>query len=146
MYDCGEVSSLLLTLWELMMKQSMIIDKSDRVNAMLVFEGLPVQFYELDGAASWLKSFFLWVRISDFGSSDGFTVRIICPKWYSQNSFHVATFSRSRVRVEKHVLIGGWLCLLALQWPRSRKARLSTTKHISIIIKYIQILTSLERE
>ena len=31
----------------------MTIDKSDRVYVMLVFEGLPVQFYELVGTITW---------------------------------------------------------------------------------------------
>lgn len=45
--------SLLLTLKRLMVKQMMIIDKSDRVYVMLAVEGLLVQFYELVGTITW---------------------------------------------------------------------------------------------
>ncbi len=48
--DDGEVTLLLL---RLMMKQTMKFDKSDRVDVMLVFEDLPVQFYELVGSITW---------------------------------------------------------------------------------------------
>ncbi len=47
--DDGEVSLLL----RLMMKQTMIFDKSDRVYVKLVFASLPVQFYEPVGTITW---------------------------------------------------------------------------------------------
>ena len=67
------------------MKQSMIIDKSVRVNVMLVFEGLPVQFYELVGTITWsmmiLKEWFACIALCTMHKPDG------------QNCFAVKVFA-----------------------------------------------------